>query len=209
LDQEVKTVFLWRDIWRPLGTALDTNPDLRRTLAASYMAATYTASQAVAVRRLAVDPKNNVVSFARLLTGIASAPRLISRDWWLSHQDDSLLSQVEGPRDWQQFGGGAYLNAAVPRSDLRELEARVKPLDDYVNKYLAHHAEEQPSQVPSMADLDSALDRLGELLVKYVLLLHGADRGLIAPVVPGDVMAPFRVAWLPLVKTTNEPLHPS
>jgi hypothetical protein len=149
--------------------AADSNPKVPRTHVFTYLAATYGASQAMAVRRLCGD-QARAVSFKRLLRDVAAHP-----DVFPSGRVD--VGQVE--------------------ADLRALDSGVlKGVSRYVNQYLAHRQETPHAKVPAFTDLHEAIDLLGALVRRYMLVIEDADQ-VLEPVVLGDWMAPFRVPWLP------------
>jgi hypothetical protein len=53
-----------------------------------------------------------------------------------------------------------------------------------------------PSDVPTIEDVHLAIDQLGTLFRKYTVLVLNEDQWL-ETTVDDDVMAPFRMAWLP------------
>lgn len=76
LRDEIHTLFLWRTTWRAIAQAIDANRELPRTHVFNFMAATYAASQAVAVRRLCGE-QSGEVSFNNLLHEIVDNVDLI------------------------------------------------------------------------------------------------------------------------------------
>jgi hypothetical protein len=50
--------------------------------------------------------------------------------------------------------------------------------------------------VPTYADLNAALDELGELLKKYISLLEGVWLAKVSPTVQDNWKAPFKVPWI-------------
>ena len=169
LRDQVHTLYLWRTIWRTIIKTAEGNPEVPRTIVFDFMAATYGASQAMAVRRLCGD-QNRAISFRRLLREIAANPGLLPP---------------------------GRVNVAEVEADLKALDSGVmKDVGRYVSQYLAHSQETPSVSIPSFEDLHAAIDALGALVRRYVLVIEDADQ-LLEPAVLGDWMAPFRVAWLP------------
>ena len=169
LRNEVHTLRLYRTTWRELIKAAEGNPNIPRTHVFGYLATTYSHSQAVAVRRLCGSQRNEI-SFKNLLREIAANPGLLPN---------------------------RQVDVAGVAADLKSLDSgTLQHVNRYVSQYLAHAQETATIKIPTFQDLHQAIDDLSELLRKYVLLIENADQ-LLDPVVLGDWMAPFRMAWLP------------
>jgi hypothetical protein len=207
LDDEVTALFLNRDTWKGMVKIIQSNPAIRPSHVFQVLATTYAASQAVAVRRLA-DPGRGqrVVSFVALLTSLKAAAGLITRDWWLSEVDDPIERWMIAKGFDEQFAGKAvtHLDAAIVQADLDELAHRVRVIRKYVDRNLAHKDPKPTKVIPTLADLDQAIDYIGDLFRKYYLLLKHGDRHPIGPVFAYDWVAPFRVAWLTDKSTSSE-----
>jgi hypothetical protein len=199
LDDEVSTLYLHRAIWQQMATAIDDNPAIPRTAALTVLQTMYAAAQAVAVRRIA-EAGSRDVSFGSLLDEIRDHAGEVSRDWWLSHYPDAFSRAIGGYRDWNNnFAGSTetHLDAALVETDLATIARQIDPISRYVDKWVAHRDRRPPRKVPTYADLNRAIDCLGRMLTRYTLLLETVDRPAIVPLIVGDVMAPFRIAWLP------------
>ena len=196
LTNGITTVLVWKEIWKMMATAIDANPEIPRTLALSYLAMTYSQSQAVAVRRL-VDRDPDVISLARLLESIAAHPHLVTRAWWVGQHD--RLDWRVAAQEWDaNFGGKIcdHVDPQIVEEDLRSLLAEADKVRTLVNKVVAHRVENYSGPLVTQGDLNAAIDRIGELFQKYYKLLLVADRILLPPDLK-NVMATFRVPWVP------------
>lgn len=195
LADAITTVLVWKEIWGMMATAIDANPKIPRTLALSYLAMTYSQSQAVAVRRL-VDRDPDVISLGRLLQSIAANPELVTREWWIGQHD--ALDRRIAARDWDaEFGGKVrdHVDPQIVESDLGSLLAQADMVKTLVNKVVAHRVENYSGPMVTQGDLNVAIDHIGRLFQKYYKLLLVADRILLPPGLKG-VMATFRVPWV-------------
>ena len=77
----------------------------------------------------------------------------------------------------------------------------------YVDEFVAHKQVVPVADVPTFKDIDDAIDELGELVRKYMVLVQDVDQMLDA-VVAGDVMAPFRMPWLLPLSERPRPWQP-
>jgi hypothetical protein len=196
LTNAMTTVLVYRDIWGMMAAAIDANPKIPRTLAMDYLAATYSQSQAVAVRRL-VDTSGDVISLARLLESIAASPQLIRRDWWIGQFAEIDLRIAA--QEWDaNFGGtvGDHVDPQIVASDLNDLRAEADGVKTLVDKVVAHRVENYSGPLITQGDLNAALDHIGRLFQKYYKLLLVTDRIRLVPPDLKRVMATFSVPWV-------------
>ena len=197
LANAITTVMVYREIWGMMAAAIDANPAIPRTLAIDYLAGTYTQSQAVAVRRL-VDLDPDVISLARLLDSIAAHPRLIARDWWIGQFEE--IDRRAAAREWDATFGGAvrdYVDPQIVASDLSDLRAEADRVKTLVDKVVAHRVENYSGPMVTQSDLNAALDTIGQLFQKYYKLVLVAEWFRLTPPGLKQVMATFRVPWVP------------
>jgi hypothetical protein len=167
LNLEVATLLLYRKLWRMYGEAAESG-----RVPASFMftmqAEAYATRQAVAIRRLC-KARSGYYSFHNLLTDVRDHPTLTAR-----------------PTDTQDV-----------KSDIQRLRrGNLWRVHQYVDQFVAHKQEQPTAATATFEDIDAAIDQLGALLQKYILLVHNEPITL-DTVIAGDVMAPFRKAWLP------------
>ncbi len=162
-----------------------------------FLADTYAATQAVAVRRQAeVGPR--VISLGVLLHEIAGDPERLSRERYLSHYD-SYARRAQGEPEWaERFAGdvGDYVDPDLVRADLEELRNGTARTKDLVDKHLAHADKDGLSNPPTFGELHSAIDAINEQFKKYVLLLTVSSYATLIPVPQYDWLAVFRQPWI-------------
>jgi hypothetical protein len=85
----------------------------------------------------------------------------------------------------------------VVQSDIDRLKAAAQATKKYTNKYIAH-LDRHPTTVPvpTLLEIEEAIDLIGELLRKYTMLLTGADLKLGINVL-FDWTTVFTVPWVP------------
>jgi len=66
----------------------------------------------------------------------------------------------------------------------------------YVDQHLAHSDAKPRGNLPTFAELDTAIDEIGQLLKKYVNLLAAASLTTVVPVNQDDWLAVFRQPWI-------------
>jgi hypothetical protein len=172
LRDEVLGLYLYRTTWRAIIKAAEDNPNVPRTHVFNFMANTYSASQAVAIRRICGE-QSEEVSFRNLLHEVAENPALLQTK---------------------------LVDVAMVQADIRSLDSgNLRLVRKYVSQYVAHGQETRPAPVPTFADLHAAIDELGSLLKQYISLIDDVDQ-LLDISIAGDWMAPFRIAWLPPIQ---------
>jgi hypothetical protein len=171
LGGEIYTLHMYRTFWREfIQTAEAAHVTPGHIF--DFFAATYSTRQAVAIRRLC-GTDDREYSFHHLLTEIRDRPDLC--------KNPIDPKEVEVDVGSSQAGNLLHVRR-------------------WVNQYVAHRQGSPTAAVPTFADIHAAIDALGALLRKYVLIVNDVDQ-MLEPKVAGDVMRPFRVAWLPPLPT--------
>jgi hypothetical protein len=204
IENETMTLWLYRDYWRGLVEITQANPDLPRSSFFDALGVWYAAAQTTAVRRQ-LDRDKRAVSFWRLLTEIAKHPEVMTRErhvaLWRDETDDEREKEHTERRaneNYDELAAEGTDTIAPERTleDRERLEAIAEPIVAHVNKMVAHSEEKRPTEVPTYADLNAAVDELGELLKKYVSLLEATWLPQVSPTVQDNWKAPFRVPWI-------------
>jgi hypothetical protein len=193
LQNDVTSLQVNREIWNCMAQTIDANPDIPRSVALVFIRSNYVTSQAVAIRRLA-EPSSRVVSFAGLLTEIAQCPEDLTAASVLPARSDR-----ERPRWEHEFAAGksgGHVDPAKVSDHLSTLGATVESIKRYVDNQVAHRDKQPMKDDPTFNHLNAAIDYLATLSQWCEGALLYADR-IVMPIGLGDIMAPFRVAWLP------------
>lgn len=167
LTQEVLTLIFYRKLWN-MYIAAAIAAQVPSSFMFTFLQESYATRQAVAIRRLR-KARSGQYSFRNLLTEIRDHPKL-----------------------------------TINSTDPQEVEADIQSLNagnlwrvhNYVDQFVAHKQESPKAVTATFEDVDAAIDQLGELLQKYLLIVQN-ERLMLDTVMAGDVMAPFRKAWLP------------
>jgi hypothetical protein len=134
------------------------------------------------------------VSFARLLDEICQCPEALTAATVLPA--GSKVDRVSWEQEFARGLLGGHVDTDKVAAHLPTLRATVDPIKRYVDTQVAHLDQQPTKDDPTYDDLNTAIDYLGSLSQECTALLHFADRWLL-PIDLGDIMAPFRVAWLP------------
>jgi hypothetical protein len=187
---------MWREIWGMMAAAINSNPKIPNTLAISYLATTYSQSQAVAVRRL-VDSSSDVLSLAQLLKSIAEAPQLITREWWIRQHPQGPQREFAGPEWDSEFGGSLSVHAdpRMVNADLDELMKQAATVKRLVDKVVAHRVENYSGPLVTQEELGASIDHIVRIFIRYYKLLLAEDCELLPADLRG-VMATFSVPWV-------------
>jgi hypothetical protein len=135
----------------------------------------YVDAQASCIRRLAWPSENGSESFFTLLTDIQEHPAVL--------------------------GSGRYgaATADIPADLERLREIAYKTIGRWTSQNVAHMGLKRTAQLDE-TEFNDAVDALGNLLMKYFLLVKGGGISSVAPTILVDWQAPFRQAWLPPVE---------
>ncbi|HWY17750.1 MAG TPA: hypothetical protein VNY27_03455 [Solirubrobacteraceae bacterium] len=192
-----------RFIWRRVTEIANTNPEVRDKGSAfwDFLGQTYAATQAIAIRRQAMDTRRDVSSLALVIKQMRGNAQALTRDSYVSlfDENDELMFQ----RAHEGFNrladkSGAHLDPDIPTADLDALKDAAKRVGIYANEQIAHAAAEPTvPEMPTYDDLNAAMDALGRICQKYTVWLTAGWPATWEPVMQHDWEAIFRVAWLP------------
>jgi hypothetical protein len=168
LRDEVLGLYLYRKFWRDMMAAAEA-AKVPPSYIFNFLADAYSTRQAVAIRRIAAG-RPMQYSFRNLLTEIRDHPR--------------QCANPPHPVD---------VKADIESLDTGNL-GRVRK---YVDEFVAHKQVIPVADIPTFKDLNDAIDDLGALLQNYFVVVLNEEQMLEPIAVAGDVMAPFRMAWLP------------
>ncbi len=155
----------------------------------------------MAIRRQA-EISTRVELLASLLHEIAKRPELASRERFVGQYKWGM--QHVGDKEFDNFAGvgGGHIRTSLLLKDLQRIDDAAKVAKTYVDRHIAHtDKQRRPNDIPTELSIDEAVDTLGDLLRRYVLLFDQANRDPIAPVILYDWTAPFRLAWIPPAAT--------
>ncbi len=195
IDEDVENAILSRHIRQEVAAIIDTNPRIQRPSSFyEWMAAVYSDSGLMAVRRqLDKDPQS--ISLARLLSEIATYPRVLSRARFVGMYKPELQNVPHHEFDRHVASGTNHIDPTVVQTDLDALDKRTRDVERYGTKRVAHFDEKAPKNIPTFQELDDVLDLIHELRVKYLFLLRALSYQ--EPVWTYDWKAIFREPWVP------------
>lgn len=167
LRTDVLTLHLYRKFWRDVVGAAEA-AKVPPSYFFTFFTEWYATYQAIAIRRVC-KARYGQPSLRNLLTEIRHHPTLAK-------------NQVDPTR---------------VAADIESLDAgSLGRVRKYADEQVAHKQGAPPSDIPTIEDVHLAIDQLGAMFRKYMVLVLDEDQ-LLETTVAGDVLAPFRMAWLP------------
>lgn len=205
LDEQILNLHGQRKIYTDVLEMVQTNPPIQEgNVFFSWVAVWYCSSMSVGVRKQSDNDKDSI-SYRRLLEGIKSNPRVISRTRFKNSFVDGNYSEWDANLCFDQIVGPGleYLDLNIVQNEIDELAAKTSKLTTYVNKRVAHHDKNEFTAVPKFTDLNDAIDHLGNLHRRY----HGIFRCLsldhLTPTFMYDWTKVFRYSGLPVRSITS------
>jgi hypothetical protein len=203
ISHETHTLFLYRDYWRGLAEMTQANGNIPPSTFFDALGVWYGACQATSIRRQ-LDRDTRSISFRNLLADMAAHPEVMTRERHVG------LWNTDDPREivkeaWQQKANANYnrfagvgndaIDPAITNADLERLLKIGEPVTTFVNKAVAHTDDEALGSTSTYAELNAAIDELGDLLKKYSSLLLAAIIAGLVPAHQEEWRQAFRVAW--------------
>ena len=187
-----------RRVYETVVEIIDRHGSLPASSVFNFIQDTYVSTQSVAVRRQA-ETGERVVSIGRLLTEISSEPERLTREWYVSlHDEDDQRYANEG---WENswFGGRGidHVDPNAVLKDLDALEAASETVRRYVDRHVAHHDRDPAKGLPmTFAELNVAIDAIGDMFTRYAGLLTASHWVTLVPVVQYNWLAVFLEPWI-------------
>jgi len=196
VHDDVQQLLVKRDIFWKLQEIIKDNPGLHRPNSFyNYLGDTYVAYICIGIRRQ-VKVNKKSISFARLLVEIIEAPSALSRQYYRDLYKGSVVD------DWadqcfDRFSGSgkAYISGDMVTEDLQELKRVASRVEDFADKRIAHRDKGEPEVLPKFNDVDSCLDTLDRLYVKYHSIFHAGSMRSLKPTYQYDWMEIFLIPW--------------
>lgn len=183
IQKHITDAFRHRRMFRDTTAILQEHPTLRASPDAGYwyewLRHLYAHYITMAVRR-ELDRGAAAPNLYRLLSEISKRPKVLSRARYLQHFEESPLTRDLGIQIWEdQFteiaGPGDYIDPAIVRRDLRQIEKRARLVVIYANKIVAHRTEQEVAV--TMEHVNRSLEAIERILQKYLRHSHGQQLG--------------------------------
>ncbi len=198
--QETYRTHHYRQLYRGLAE-ITQRADLPASAIFDAFGIWYVTTQTSSVRRQ-LDRTKGTVSLWRLLDDIARNPQVASRDRHVAVWRENTLQPMinKAHTNFDRFAGGRgrdHIDAALVCVDLEQLKAVGNIVEHYANEAVAHTSIDEKRTVLTYAELNAAIDQIGDLVKKYASLLKATILWQLEPVIQHDWKAPFRQAWIP------------
>ena len=109
----------------------------------------------------------------------------------IAHPHDLMVGEHTG----MQLAGARTIDPAAVQADVDQLRKAAAAIKKYSNKYITHIDRQPKAPVPREEEIEAAIDRVGELLKKYMLLIAGRDLDLETRIL-FDWTGSLAVSWL-------------
>ena len=202
IRSDVVDMHFKRMMWREVNLMLEANPTVAQSPSAfwKFLWDSYATAQAIAIRRQA-DVRRDTCSLGRVITEMSKRADRLTRDYYVSllgERSNNELMVQRMNRGFDRLANGAdRLDPKVCARDLNELADSARAVITYVDEHVAHDAvASTTADLPTYADMHSAVDTIGEVFNKYHVALTGGWWYTLEPVIQEDWHAIFRLPWL-------------
>ena len=199
IKNDVTNLSVSRHIFWEVQNIIKANPKIQ--LASSFyewMGPAYAVFQSIGLRRQ-IDRRKDVISFHRLLEEIVRRPGVISRERYVALYEEPVIRKHIADKAFDKFAGAGkrHINSGIVRKDRDQLIKKIDGMKDYVDKRIAHFAQQGPTRLPTYGDIDDCLDFVETLLIKYLAVLRAEVWTGVLPTWQYDWKQIFRHPWIP------------
>lgn len=189
-----------RFFYREILSIINNNPGLEQlNHFISWLLENYLLSGVMAVRRL-VDDRKDVISLQRFLIELKQDPRILSRKRYFSLFKNTGLSDdysyINHCFDTLVGEGEDYLDIKTIEDEIRLINEKYSPLEEYVNHLIAHSSWSEPRNLPNIRNLDECIDLLEDLFKKYYAIFYVGTYTSLVPVPQYPWKKIFKIPWI-------------
>jgi len=194
---EVSELMVAKHIFHEVHKLIDANPKLHQPSSFyDYLSRTYISHAVIGLRRqVKCDPQS--VSLARLLNEMMETPQTFTRQYYVGLYKGSTVEHFAN-HDFEKYAdpGAPNIDPTRVATDLTALRESLRRCEDFADKRIAHRDKREPKELPTFNEVDSCIDLLDSLYVKYFLLFHASHMDSLLPVWQYDWKSIFRVPWI-------------
>lgn len=202
VQKHITDAFRYRKMFVDTTEMLQAHPILRESTDAGYwyewLRTIYAHYIVMAVRR-ELDRGADAPNMYRLLREVQKRPQVLSRARYKAFWDDSPIVREHHVNLWDEpfnemAGTGGYIDPAIVKNDLEELDRQAKLVIQYANRIVAHRT---PDTVPTtLRDVNASLESIERMLKKYYVLLTGKSLMAAEPSILVPWQRAFREPWI-------------
>jgi hypothetical protein len=206
VKNEVRELIKAKYTYHEILNMIDNNPLLNKqsNLFYEYLAHTYVSHVVIGVRRQIKCSKQSI-SIIRLLREMSTSPQILSRKYFVALYKPSTIDWAN--EDFNQFASSnsVYIDSSLVANDLTSLRNASRRLEGFADKHVAHRDQSGLKDPPTFNDVDSCIDLLDKLYVKYHFLFHAKLIDTLFTEPKHEWKNIFRVPWLPSTEHRIDP----
>lgn len=198
IKNEVQLLLIARDIFWSVQRMIEANRRIQMASSFySFLGNSYVANAAMSVRRqLKVDAKS--ISLARLLTEIIQNPQILDRQYYKSlYAGSNVEDMADCNFDGLVGEGRGHIDPEMVDAELNALRADGLACEELADRRIAHWDIRGVSRLPTFNELDSCIDHLDRLCIRYLSIMHAHVYESLMPTYQYDWREIFRHPWLP------------
>lgn len=195
---EVQNLVLYRSAYKEVIEIINSNESLHEdNFYYRYMNDSHIAYIVMGIRRQ-IKNDNQSISIVRLLTEISKTPHLITRNNYVDHYSDSVISDFADDH-FDQFcknPGDIHLSEDMVIEDIDKLKVSSILVEKYADRFIAHSDNRGIESLPTFNDIDSCLEILDKIYCKYHLIFYASSMDSLFPTVQYHWKKIFELPWI-------------
>lgn len=199
IEKELAWALTGHDIYKEVRNIVRKNEKTRSpVLFWKWMRENYLDSASMRIRRLN-DADKGMLSLKRLITDIKENHEAITRQEYVSEYSKRMQKEGFADRDFEIFGDRRSSTISIKRinRDIEHLDKQTQIIRKYTDKWLAHAKSNRHNEpIPTLRDLEKALDAIDNICMKYHLLLTRGGMRTCKPIITYDWKEPLRHPWI-------------
>lgn len=196
IHHEIYQLVLYKDIFWSVQDLIKKNKKIQKPSSFyRYLGDTYISYILMGIRRQIKTDKQSI-SFARLLSELASDPKRLSRKYYKSLYKGSAIEEF-ADKHFDRFcdTNPDFISSKMVDDDLNHLKTVVLKCEEFADRRIAHRDKRDPEKLPKYDEVDKCVDILDKLYVKYHLIFHAASMNSMMPTYQYDWQEIFDEPW--------------
>ena len=194
IESEVTDLTMAKYMFGGVRSLIESNPLLHQPSSFyDYLAQTYVSHVVIGIRRQ-TKVQSESISMARLFKEMIEAPQVLTRAHFVDmYKGIPMKRGADGDFDMFSVPGDPHIDPLRVRTDLARLKDALKRCEDFADKRIAHRDMREPTQPPTLREIDACVELLDQLCVRYILLFRATFMDTLLPTSQYDWAAIFKV----------------
>ncbi len=197
IESDVTDLLENRFVFEKVTSLIKSNPEINKdNILWDYLKLNYGSAMVLGIARQ-VDTKRSSVALLRILGEIKKSHQVITEKWFAKQYVNTVMGSDFGAKEFKEnFGREGFLDEKIVDDDIKSFKNQTVDILNFRHTRIAHKNKDKTLAFDlPFSKVNSALDLLEKIVIKYNLLLNQVGIEKLLPVMTYDWEEVFRVPW--------------